>query len=463
MKHVGLKLILGFTLFTHCLFTHLPAFGQTEMSEEKFYLWSLKRYIDTKPEERATSLKNAVNGYGSYWDRENYKNSKSNEFAKQDYADKIFNLINSKIQLLDYKTNYYYVSKDQLLDYDFNTGTFSTTGAKMFAYKHFTSISFSSENTDNFLALKFAFPRDKAKDLLASKTRTSQTDRTVYKKIYFKVLPYDIYGVTISVSKVEVFGDEGLIKKLVEVQIPPKKEFKISEPDASGNRVIQENIIVDKDFQPINSLEFNKRFTLKKDEKSLPFRIDPDFNYDFKVEDFFQGARIYNVMYPKIYMDNSGNNISKSQDIISGIYRILASTDCNITVLRTPLNNQSDASANNKPSSNVVQTESGLRYEIIRKGYGKIPLNTNIVSVHYVGTLLNGKEFDNSYKRGEPLTIVVSQLIPGWTEALRLMPVGSKWKLIIPPNLAYGENGAGADIPGGATLIFEVELLSIEN
>lgn len=116
----------------------------------------------------------------------------------------------------------------------------------------------------------------------------------------------------------------------------------------------------------------------------------------------------------------------------------------------------------NKKRSGVMQTASGLQYEIITKGTGAVPTAADTISAHYRGTLLNGQEFDNSYKRGEPLSIPVGGVIPGWTEALQLMPVGSKWKLFIPADLAYGDYGAGNDIPGGATLIFEIELLSIK-
>ncbi len=116
----------------------------------------------------------------------------------------------------------------------------------------------------------------------------------------------------------------------------------------------------------------------------------------------------------------------------------------------------------NKKRSGVMQTASGLQYEILTKGTGAIPTAADTISAHYKGTLLNGQEFDNSYKRGEPLSIPVSGVIPGWTEALQLMPVGSKWKLFIPAALAYGDYGAGNDIPGGATLIFEIELLGIK-
>ncbi len=116
----------------------------------------------------------------------------------------------------------------------------------------------------------------------------------------------------------------------------------------------------------------------------------------------------------------------------------------------------------NKKRTGVMQTASGLQYEILTKGTGVAPTAADTISAHYRGTLLNGQEFDNSYKRGEPLSIPVSGVIPGWTEALQLMPVGSKWKLFIPAALAYGDYGAGNDIPGGATLIFEIELLGIK-
>lgn len=116
----------------------------------------------------------------------------------------------------------------------------------------------------------------------------------------------------------------------------------------------------------------------------------------------------------------------------------------------------------NKKRAGVKVNVSGLQYEVIKEGTGPIPTREDTVVAHYAGSLLNGKEFDNSYKRGEPLTIPVGGVIPGWTEALAMMPVGSKWKLYIPSALAYGDYGAGQDIPGGATLVFEVELLDIK-
>ena len=117
----------------------------------------------------------------------------------------------------------------------------------------------------------------------------------------------------------------------------------------------------------------------------------------------------------------------------------------------------------NKKRPGVITLPDGLQYEIITKGTGPIPKATDTVQANYIGTLINGEEFDNSYKRGTPLTIPVSGVIRGWTEALELMPVGSKWKLFIPSDLGYGDRGADGAIPGGSALIFEIELLNIVN
>lgn len=117
----------------------------------------------------------------------------------------------------------------------------------------------------------------------------------------------------------------------------------------------------------------------------------------------------------------------------------------------------------NKKRSGVITLPSGLQYEIITKGTGAIPKATDTVKANYIGSLIDGKEFDNSYKRGEPITIPVTGVIRGWVEALEMMPVGSKWKLFIPSDLGYGDRGAGGVIPGGAALVFEMELLEIVN
>jgi FKBP-type peptidyl-prolyl cis-trans isomerase FklB len=111
----------------------------------------------------------------------------------------------------------------------------------------------------------------------------------------------------------------------------------------------------------------------------------------------------------------------------------------------------------------VITTESGLQYEVMKSGDGAKPSATDQVSVHYHGMLTDGTVFDSSVDRGEPATFAVNGVIPGWVEALQLMSVGDKWKLTIPSELAYGDRGAGGLIGPGATLVFEVELLGINN
>jgi FKBP-type peptidyl-prolyl cis-trans isomerase FklB len=115
----------------------------------------------------------------------------------------------------------------------------------------------------------------------------------------------------------------------------------------------------------------------------------------------------------------------------------------------------------NAKRAEVKTTVSGLQYEIIKEGKGQKPAASDRVKVHYHGTLINGNVFDSSVNRGEPATFGVTQVIQGWVEALQLMPVGSKWKLYIPSELAYGAQGAGQSIAPHTTLIFEVELLDI--
>lgn len=115
----------------------------------------------------------------------------------------------------------------------------------------------------------------------------------------------------------------------------------------------------------------------------------------------------------------------------------------------------------NKSRKEVKTTSSGLQYEIITEGKGSSPKPTDRVSTHYRGSLIDGTEFDSSYSRGEPMQFAVNGVIPGWTEALQLMKPGAKWKLWIPPELAYGEHGVGHVIGPNATLVFEIELLEV--
>jgi len=117
--------------------------------------------------------------------------------------------------------------------------------------------------------------------------------------------------------------------------------------------------------------------------------------------------------------------------------------------------------ADNAKKEGITVTESGLQYEILEKGDGEIPTASSTVRTHYRGSLINGEEFDSSYSRNEPTEFPVNGVIKGWTEALQLMPVGSKWKLFIPYQIAYGAQGAGGSIGPYQALVFEIELLAI--
>lgn len=117
--------------------------------------------------------------------------------------------------------------------------------------------------------------------------------------------------------------------------------------------------------------------------------------------------------------------------------------------------------AENKKKEDVVELPSGLQYQVLKEGDGDLPGVTDTVKCHYHGTLVDGTVFDSSVERGQPAEFPINAVIPGWIEALQLMPVGAKWRLFIPPELAYGERGASGIIKPNSTLIFEVELLAI--
>jgi FKBP-type peptidyl-prolyl cis-trans isomerase FklB len=118
--------------------------------------------------------------------------------------------------------------------------------------------------------------------------------------------------------------------------------------------------------------------------------------------------------------------------------------------------------AENRKKEGIKTLPSGLQYKVVKAGTGKKPKLTDTVTAHYRGTLIDGTEFDSSYRRGKPASFPVSGVIPGWTEALQLMEEGTKWQLFIPPHLAYGEQGKGGVVEPNATLIFEIEVISIQ-
>jgi len=149
-------------------------------------------------------------------------------------------------------------------------------------------------------------------------------------------------------------------------------------------------------------------------------------------------------------------DVQEAQAIISEFFQALQEKASEATI-----NEGKAFLAENGKRAEVITLESGLQYEVLTAGTGETPKASDKVKVHYHGTLINGTVFDSSVSRGEPATFGVTQVISGWVEALQLMPVGSKWKLYIPSNLAYGAQGAGQQIGPHTTLVFEVELLDI--
>ena len=168
------------------------------------------------------------------------------------------------------------------------------------------------------------------------------------------------------------------------------------------------------------------------------------------VEDFAKGVEaVYKQEKPEISFDEAKKIIN---EFFSNLQDEIAET-----------NKQAGKEflAENAKRSGVVVLPSGLQYEVLAEGKGRKPKVTDKVQCHYHGTLIDGQVFDSSIQRGTPAVFGVNQVIPGWVEALQLMPEGSRWKLYIPSDLAYGEQGAGGSIPAHATLIFEVELIKI--
>jgi FKBP-type peptidyl-prolyl cis-trans isomerase len=209
----------------------------------------------------------------------------------------------------------------------------------------------------------------------------------------------------------------------------------------------------------------NAKIRTSEDSLSYAFGI---YNYNQLVVD---SIKLDPVLVAKAMLDSEKGTPEMSDEVARGCIMAFVSTrQAESTAKQTELDKVTYKDyiaenetylAKNKEKSGVTVTPSGLQYEVIKLGTGPKPTKDNTVKVHYTGTLIDGTEFDSSVKRNEPVEFQVSGVIPGWTEALQLMPVGSKFRLFIPENLAYGSNQAGAVIKPFSTLIFEIELLEI--
>ena len=178
------------------------------------------------------------------------------------------------------------------------------------------------------------------------------------------------------------------------------------------------------------------------------FELDPQF--------FIMGATDSHDKKPKLTEE-------KLQEILVSYQRLARQKQIERIKMESKENREKGLKflEENKKKENVVSLPSGLQYKIIVEGDGPLPKASDTVECHYKGTLLDGTVFDSSYRRGKSASFQVGGVIQGWIEALQMMKVGSKWELVIPSDLAYGDRGAGADIKPGSTLIFEVELLGI--
>jgi len=204
--------------------------------------------------------------------------------------------------------------------------------------------------------------------------------------------------------------------------------------------------------------QVDKKIKLKTAEDTLSYCIGVSIGNNLKTQKI-SGLNT-EIIAKTLDMAIKGDSLSLSNEKIETFLRDYF-TKKQGSVAAENLKKANDFLAENKKKSGVIELTSGLQYIVITEGNGQIPTQTSTVKTHYRGTLINGTVFDSSYDRGEPAEFPVGGVIAGWTEALQLMKTGSKWRLFIPPQLAYGEQGAGGTIGPNEVLIFELELLEI--
>ncbi len=214
----------------------------------------------------------------------------------------------------------------------------------------------------------------------------------------------------------------------------------------------------------VGMLSAQKSISLKTQKDTLSYSLGANFAATLKAQSIEADPDIVVRGFRDTY--SGGKTLLTNEEVSRGISELqnqmMAKRHQEAKVLGEKNRKEGEAFlAANKKKEGVVTLPSGLQYKILKAGTGPIPTADQTIVANYSGTLLDGKEFDSSYKRGTPLTIPMKSLIKGWTEALQLMPVGSKWRLFIPSQLAYGIQGQG-EIGPNATLIFDLELLSIQ-
>ncbi len=200
---------------------------------------------------------------------------------------------------------------------------------------------------------------------------------------------------------------------------------------------------------------------LTTDKEKLSYALGVQIGQDFKQRKFDINTDTFVVAIKDMLADKKPQ-LSKAE--ITAVFQKLQKAQMEMQQAASGENSKKGKAflAKNKNEKGIITLDSGVQYRIITEGKGKRPSASNSVVAHYTGTLINGTVFDSSVERGEPATFPVNGVIKGWQEVLQLMKTGAKWKVFIPPELAYGERGAGADIGPNETLIFEIELLEIK-
>ena len=206
-----------------------------------------------------------------------------------------------------------------------------------------------------------------------------------------------------------------------------------------------------------------KKLELKTFEDSVSYSIGQSIGKNLKDQDVNINVDCLNQGIKDHLINSSMLNEADMQKVLTAFnQKIMAKRNESLAAEKEKNKREGEAFLEaNKKKEGVKTLADGMQYKVIKSGTGPMPKDTNTVKVDYRGTLIDGTEFDSSYKRGKPAEFPVNRVIKGWTEALQLMHVGDKWQLFIPSELAYGENGAGQVIGPNSTLIFEVELLGI--
>lgn len=219
-------------------------------------------------------------------------------------------------------------------------------------------------------------------------------------------------------------------------------------------------IVVSAAILMANSAVYAADAGLKNQKDKLSYTLGVQVGQDFKSRGVDMNTDAF-VMAVKDMLDGKEPRLSRDEmQAAMDAFRV----ELNEKFKKKAVENKTKGEAylkENKSKKGVTELPSGLQYRVIKTGTGKKPELNDKVSVHYRGTLITGKEFDSSIARGQPATFPVSGVIKGWQDVLQLMPVGSKWEVVIPAALAYGERGAGGDIGPNETLVFEIELLDI--